>query len=108
MFERFIIRLKTHLKEWDIKYRIHATKRMFERDIEEIDIFETLERGIIIEDYGEDYPFPSVLINRDIKTKRPIHMVVGIDIESKCLYIITVYEPDSEKWKNNFRKRVKR
>lgn len=29
-----------------------------------------------------------------------------IDTDSNRLYIITVYEPDIKKWKDNFRKRV--
>ena len=108
MFEGFITRLKIPLSEWDIEYRVHATKRMFERGIEENDIRETLENGIIIDDYGNDYPFPSVLVNRDIETKRPIHIVIGIDADLNRLYIITVYEPDIDKWRDNFRKRVKK
>ena len=108
MFEKIITRLKTPLLEWDIKYRVHATKRMFEREIEENDVLETLENGIIIEDYKDNYPFPSVLVNRDNETKRPVHIVIGIDADLNRLYIITVYEPDIDKWRDNFRKRVKK
>jgi hypothetical protein len=49
VFQKFTEYLPEPFWEWDLQYRTHATKRMFQRDIGEIDILETLENGKIIE-----------------------------------------------------------
>jgi hypothetical protein len=63
MKNKFVDRLNSPLTEWTIEYRVHVTRRMFERDIDEADILFLLETGFIIEEYLKDYPFPSVLVN---------------------------------------------
>jgi len=70
MFQKFKDRLDVPISEWTIEYRVHATRRMFEREIEESDILLAIENGIIIEDYGNDYPFPSVLVSKDTENAR--------------------------------------
>ncbi|MCP5105116.1 MAG: DUF4258 domain-containing protein [bacterium] len=98
--------VKGDIRKWEIQYRVHATKRMFQRDIDEEDVIEILLSGDIIEQYPDDFPFPSVLINGQSLTGRPIHIVVGIEILEKRLYIITVYQPDTKKWTDNFSRRL--
>ena len=97
--------LKSSLDLWEIVYRVHATQRMFERRIEAEDIKRLLENGSIIATYEEDYPFPSVLIGGKSVDNRHFHCVVGIDADSRYLYIITIYEPDPEKWTDDYTKR---
>jgi hypothetical protein len=89
--------LGSRLDAWTIEYRVHATQRMFKRFIEEKDVTRLLARGSIVEEYQNDFPFPSVLINGVSGNNRPLHAVVGIDADSRRLYLITVYEPDPEK-----------
>lgn len=93
------------IDSWAIEYRVHATQRMFNRRIAEKDVLLLLEEGNIIEEYQGDFPFPSVLINGSAKD-RPLHAVVGIDADSRRLYLITIYEPDSKKWSQNYSKRI--
>jgi len=78
---------------------------MFNRRIEESDVLLLLEEGIIIEYYDDDFPFPSALIS-GLSGSRPLHAVVGIDLDSMRLYLITIYEPDSKKWSKNYSKRI--
>jgi hypothetical protein len=106
--DRFGMWLKDSVENWDIQYRIHATKRMFERDFNESDILECINNGTIIETYSNDFPFPSILLNGKTNTARPIHIVIGIDIIEKRLYIITIYEPDLKKWGNDYQLRIKK
>ena len=94
--------LKSPLSSWTIVYRVHATRRMFKRKIEEDDVLQLLDKGTIIEEYLDDFPFPSVLINGISGRNRQLHAVVGIDADSRQLYLITVYEPDSRNWSENF------
>lgn len=94
------------INEWDVQYRVHATKRMFQRNVNEEDVREVLLSGDIIERYENDFPFPSVLINGHSGCGRCLHVVLGIDVTEKRLYIITVYEPDPKKWADNFSRRL--
>ena len=98
--------LEAPLDSWTIEYRVHATQRMFRRSIEEKDVKQLLLNGTIIEAYQTDLPFPSVLINGVSEVNRPLHAVVGIDTKSCRLYLIMIYEPDPEKWSNNYSKRI--
>ena len=60
-------------------------------DFTECDLFSCINGGIIIEEYSDDLPFPSILINGKSLAGRAMHVVIGIDSASKRLYIITVY-----------------
>jgi hypothetical protein len=58
--------------------------------------------GNIIEDYPDDYPFPSALV-LECKIGKPIHVVAGIG--ENYLWIITAYYPSLDKWENDFKTR---
>lgn len=94
------------LTEFDIEYRIHATRRMFQRDIHEDNVENILKFGKIIEKYDEDFPLPSALVSGVTSTNRPVHLVVGVNKSDQILVIITVYEPSSNKWTDNFSRRA--
>lgn len=47
-------------KEWDIVFRVHATKRMFSRLIDSDDVLHLFSTGMVIEEYQDDFPFPEV------------------------------------------------
>ena len=59
--------------------------------------------GEIIEEYPEDYPYPSCLVFGYTLQNRTLHVVVGIG-ETK-LWLITAYQPDPEQWSEDFKKR---
>jgi hypothetical protein len=52
--------LQQHFDDYQIYYRVHATRRMFQRVIHEDDVERVLKEGNIIEQYVDDLPFPSV------------------------------------------------
>ena len=57
--------------------------------------------GEIIEEYPDDYPYPSCLIlGMTIKGRR-IHVIVGIGEDR--LWLITAYEPNPEQWDVEFK-----
>lgn len=66
--------------DYAIEYRVHATRRMFQRHIgaEEVDFI--LNHSQVIERYDEDFPLPSVLLNGRTAANRPVHVVVGINM----------------------------
>ena len=85
-------------------FRFHALKRMFERDISVDEIRTILKTGEMIESYPKDTPYPSYLVLARVKN-RPLHLVAADNDKNKETIIITVYEPDSEKWDRDFKRR---
>ena len=74
----------------------HSRKRMTERDISLSDVMNAIENGKIIEQYPDDFPFPSGLILGRAKNFRPLHIVASVNED--MIYLITAYFPDSSKW----------
>jgi len=106
-YRRFTEYLGSPLTEWTIHYRVHATQRMFKRHIQDEDVGHLLDSGEVIEEYHDDFPFPSFLINGLSTQKSPLHGVVGVDFSRMQLYVITVYEPAPQKWSKNYSRRTK-
>ena len=73
---------------------------MFERGISRQEVKEAVLNGIVIEDYLNDYPFPSILV-ADVLKSKPLHVVVSYDAENLKCYIITAYEPDTKHFKDD-------
>ena len=81
---------------------MHGQIRLRERHITIDDLIAAIDTGIIIEQYEQDYPLPSCLIMGKIDN-RVIHMVVSK--EDDTIYLITAYEPDKDKWSDDFKQR---
>jgi hypothetical protein len=60
--------------------------------------------GETVADYPDDNPYPSRLLLGFFES-RPLHVVVAWDAGTGTCIIVTVYEPQPEKWKPGFRKR---
>lgn len=88
-----------------IKWSTHCLERMQERDISIEDVGNCIASGEIIEDYPDDFPYPSCLILGYTVDQRVLHTVVGSDGET--LYIITVYYPSAKKFMEDFKTRRK-
>ena len=87
------------------KYRAHAIERMVSRNIRFSDIDEAAENWVLIEKYSDDTPYPSCLVLGFSKRKKPIHLVFSVAHTESTIYIITVYEPTSTRWRDNFQRR---
>lgn len=81
----------------------HFQTRCKERGISFKDIKHTIATGEIVEMYPEDYPNPSCLVLGLTLTKKPLHVIVGI--ENGFLWLITAYFPDTTKWHSDFKTR---
>lgn len=77
---------------------------MLERGIGKKEIIEVIEQGEIIEQYKDDYPYPSCLMFKIVNHK-PIHMVVADNISEAQKIIVTVYIPDSTNFEPDFKTR---
>ena len=103
---KFTELLKGNLVDYAIEYRVHATRRMFQRHIGAEEVAFILTHGQVIERYDEDFPLPSVLLNGRTAANRPLHVVVGINVDERKLVIITTFEPDALQWADNFSRRI--
>lgn len=76
---------------------------MQERDISRADVKNCILNGEIIEDYPNDFPYPSCLIFGYTIKEKVIHVVAGSDGE--YIYIITAYFPNKEKFEDDLKTR---
>lgn len=85
-------------------FRVHAVQRLFERNVSIKKVLTVIDKGETIEDYSSEMPEPSRLI-LGFQGKRPFHVVTSENPETNEITIITVYLPEPDKWKKDFRSR---
>ena len=98
--------IRNKLVERKIRWRVHASKRLIERNIAREDVITAIWNGKVIEDYTNDFPFPSCLILGFYQEEAPLHIVCAIGQD--FLWVITVYKPDSSKWEDDFQTRKRK
>lgn len=89
----------------EMRWTEHIFKRLVQRNISMEDVQTVILNGEIIEDYPNDYPFPSCLIFGYRKGGDIIHVVCAPDDEQKELWLITAYIPNKDKWLSDFKTR---
>lgn len=60
----------------------------------------SVKNGEVIENYPDDKPFPSCLINGFNQEGEPIHTVWAYNEQKRLTILITVYRPDPNLWIN--------
>ena len=89
-----------------LKLRRHAQERRFERDIRLDEIRKVLKHGEIIQEHPEASPFPKYkVLGWTRYGTRPLHVVAADDEEEDVTYVITVYEPNPDRWTDDFRQK---
>ena len=81
----------------------HSSERCRERGIRKKDIRNAVMTGEIIEQYPDDFPFPSCLVYGVSSDNRVIHVVMSN--EKSGSRIITAYFPDIYKWEEDLKTR---
>ena len=76
----------------------HCMERLSRRSIELAEVKRAIMEGEIIEDYPDDYPYPSALI-----LGNGLHVVAGVG--DGFLWLITAYRPSSQQWEDDLRTR---
>ena len=95
--------LREHYQDDTVFITEHAAERSRQRGILSRDIRNAVENGEIIEQYPDDFPFPSCLILGHDLAGHHIH--VCMSEEGTCSRIITAYYPDREKWSEDLKVR---
>jgi len=98
-----IEKLRLYYQQDNVLMTQHSSERCRQRNIRKKDIRNAVITGEIIEQYPEDFPFPSCLILGYTEEKRPIHVVMSD--EGSGSRIVTTYFPDAEKWQSDFKTR---
>ena len=81
----------------------HTLNRCRERGIKYDDIKDAILNGEIIEQYPDDYPYPSCLVLGLDSKNINLHLVTGIG--DNKLWIITAYIPALDKWESDYKTR---
>lgn len=87
-----------------IEFSGHAVRRMFERQISEDAVLSAIRNGKVIAEYPDDEPYPSILVLGEV-VGRPLHVVIGIEPETKVGRVITAYVPEPDLWTDGFSRR---
>lgn len=81
-----------------VKITDHADEEADSDGLTFDEIFYSVMKGEIIEQYETDKPFPSCLIYGDTFKGFPIHSVWAYNEENGWAVLITVYRPDPNRW----------
>jgi len=92
--------LRALCSDRSIYWTDHTLKRLRERGIRRESVRQCIMSGIIIEEYPDDYPFPSCLILGRTIDSKPLHVVVGVG--NRMIWIVTAYYPNPDEWNEDY------
>lgn len=90
-----IEKLQQYYRNDKVRITAHCAERCRSRGIEAADIRAAVTKGEIIEQYPEDFPFPSCLVYGKDEGGRILHVCMSDNGEGS--EIITAYEPNKDK-----------
>lgn len=96
-------RIRGYYADDMIMFSNHALERLRQRGIMQRDIRNCIMTGEIIEQYPDDFPFPSCLIYGTDKVGNVLHVVASD--EGTASRIITAYYPNTEKFEADLKTR---
>ena len=105
MYAVIIYELCHVISEQALRITDHADEEMAKDKLTYNDVKEAISKGVAIESYADDKPFPSCLVYGNHEEKH-VHTVCAYSKEDKMMVLITVYIPDADKW-INYKKRKK-
>ena len=86
-----------------IRWTGHILKQLMQRGIFQVSVVQAIRSGEIIEQYPDDYPYPSCLLLGTTEAGEALHIVCGIG-EGK-VWLITAYHPDPDEWESDLNTR---
>lgn len=98
-----ILELRKYCTPENIHITLHAAKRLEQRGIFLRDVISCIMNGEIIEQYPNDFPYPSCLILGISLGDQYLHVVIGYN--EPDLFLITAYFPNIDKWNPDFKTR---
>jgi hypothetical protein len=101
---RMIVEIRCKFAEEQFEFSKHAVDQSILRQIRVQEISEAIANGQVIDYYPEDKYGASCLICGFTQVQRPIHVQCSYPSRS-LIKIITVYEPDPQRWNDDFTQR---
>ena len=98
-----IERIKQLCSIGKLQWTNHIMMRLIQRNILIVDVKSAINTGKIIEQYPDDYPYPSCLVLGLTVKGIFLHVVCGVSDER--LWLITAYYPSVNEWDSTFTKR---
>ncbi len=92
--------IKNAIQNDRIRITDHADEEAETDDLTFDEIFFSVLHGEIIEQYSDDKPYPSCLINGQTFGGDAVHSVWAFNVNSQWAVLITVYRPDPDRWIN--------
>jgi len=99
-----IVEIRGKFAKDEFEFSKHAVDQSILRHIRVQEVREAIANGQIIEDYPDDKYGPSCLIGGLTEAQRPIHVQCSYPTRP-LIKIITVYEPDPQRWNDQFTQR---
>jgi GAF domain-containing protein len=91
-----------------VLYSRHARDEMRYEEfgaISDVEVGEAIANATLVEEYPDDTPYPSALLLGRTSTERPLHIVCAYaEVEDRTV-VVTVYQPDPERWDDELRRR---
>ena len=84
-----------------LSHRVRITEHAEEVQADHLSFDEVLGsvmRGEVIEEYPNDWPYPSCLIYGETFDGAPVHSVWAYNESNGWVVLITVYRPDPRRW----------
>lgn len=86
-----------------IRWTDHVMKRLLLRGISQADVLQAIHSGEIIEDYPDDYPYPSGLLLGYDTAGAALHVCCGRGPGE--VWMITAYHPNPDEWEADLKTR---
>lgn len=91
-----------------VLYTSHARMEMRNEEFGQITDQEVCEARYsceVIEEYPDDTPYPSSPVLEKTQAGRPIHAVCAYRGEDQKIVLVTVYQPNPDRWEDNRRRK---
>ena len=98
-----IEKIKQFVNDGNLRWTNHIAIRLMQRNITQEDVEVALLNGEIIENYEDDYPYPSCLVLGINNYNKYIHIVCGLN--GTELWLITAYYPNKAEWEDDLKTR---
>ena len=96
--------IRQRVLEGNYFVKLHALQRINERGVLPHEVRDVLLSCTVVEDYPEDNRGHSCLVWGKTKVGKDLHIVCGLAVDA--LWVITVYEPEKDKWETPLRRKV--
>ncbi len=89
-----------------IRWSSHAITELVNDQLTRTDIEQALLDCELIEDYPHlNRPLPDCLVLAWLSTGKPVHVVAAMDEKNDRVFVVTVYSPSRERWKDDWKTR---